>query len=200
MIDAQYLGGTTKLAAPFWGMAKTKTSKRPKPYAEHGARLRKRRKELLAQGLFGNKLGTLAAEAGVSVSAFQQWERGETWPQARNKPAVAKAMRWTVEELDYGPAQSQPTKASGSGDELSSHPVSPDEMEMLALYRGLEDQKSDARERLKGMLHARHASQQHMRGPLRPVTDSEVEKKAPITTALQDKAKMPAPKKRTVDD
>lgn len=196
MLTAPYLAPLQPTLAPRQGMPDSAITEKPRPYAAQGKRLRARRKELAAAGLLVNaaghrvsKLEQVADLAGVSVSALGQWERGETWPKAANKAAIAKAMQWTVEELDYG-LQSPPIE----GSDVASHPVSPDEVELLALYRGLEDQKAEAREKLRAMLHTRLTMKQHVRGPLRTLSDTEVEEKAPITKTLRT-GKLPVAKR-----
>lgn len=81
---------------------------------------------------------------------------------------------------------------------MSSFPVNHDELELLALYRGLAlEERLAEKKRLMALLHARHATQQHVRGALRPVTDTEVENKAPVTKTFREKrAKMPGGKKQ----
>lgn len=62
---------------------------------------------------------------------------------------------------------------------MASHPVSTDELEVLAIYRGLEDQRPEAKRWLLSRLHTRHALQQEVRGPLKAVTDQRVEQHIP---------------------
>lgn len=161
-------------------MSEAKTEQKTRPYVERGARLRARKEERIRQGLLPNDLGKIAKQAGVSKSGFQQWERGETWPRDWRRAKLAEIMGWSEQELDHG---TQPASLSHaeSDDEMPLHPVSADELELLALYRGLEDQKSEAKRILSAKLHARHVSQQHVKGPLRPLTDKQVEHKMPIT-------------------
>lgn len=80
---------------------------------------------------------------------------------------------------------------------MASHPVSPDEMELLALYRGLEDQalKAEVRQEAAARLHARHALRQQTRTPLKPASDTEVVKKMPVTDPEKKKT-MPGGKKK----
>lgn len=153
--------------------------------------------ELIAAGQLPPDHKKIAKLAGVSVSAFGMWERGETWPKDSRREKLATLMQWSVEELDG--RQVTATTVPGDEDDMS-FPVSPDEVELLALYRGLAlEERIAERKRLAGILHARHATQRHVRAPLRPVTDTEVEDKAPITKTLREK-KMPAPKKQKPAD
>lgn len=153
-------------------MAETGTKRQ---YVERGARLRARRKELERNGTLSADLDKLAGEIGVSVSAYQSWERGEYWPTPKFKPKLAAKMGWTEQELDFGP---QPVSVGDP--DVPSHPVSPDELEIIALYRGISD-KVEAKRALLARLHAQHTLQQNMRSPLRPATDTEVEHKMPVT-------------------
>jgi transcriptional regulator with XRE-family HTH domain len=147
--------------------------KKPTPHAERGKRLRRRRKELEESGAIPADLAKLAALVPVSVSGFQQWERGETWPRDKKRARLADLMGWSETELDHGPQE-----AKGQPD-MASHPVSPDELEMLAIYRGLEDQRGEAKRWLLSKLHTRHALQQEVRGPLKAATDQRVEQYIP---------------------
>lgn len=144
---------------------------RHRPYAEQGARLRERRRLLQKTGRLHTSWDKLSKAAGVTVSGFQQWERGETWPTAKHKPKLAALMGWSELELDHGPQEPE----SNTGDTLF-HPVSPQELEVLALYRALEDQKIEALRWLKARVMARHALQAEVRGDLRAVPDQQVER------------------------
>lgn len=157
-------------------MSAQKTELKPRPYAALGERLRRRKEALIASGKLPNDLTKIAKLAGVSVSGFGQWERGETWPRKQKRANLATLMDWTEQELDFGP---QP--ASEGASDVPSHPVSPDELEMLALYRGLQDEQAEVKRLLVAKLHARHISQQHIRGPLKPAGDTHVETRMPIT-------------------
>lgn len=57
-----------------------------------------------------------ADQAGVSRSAVQQWERGETAPRRKNQPAVAKVLGITVAQLMSGddPATNAVSVAAGT--------------------------------------------------------------------------------------
>lgn len=154
-------------------------SEKPRrPYEERGKRLRRRKEFLIETGAIPADLGKIARLAGVSVSGFQQWERGETWPTKLKRAKLAELMGWSEQELDFGP---QP-EAEGHAD-MSSHPVSQEELEILALYRGLQDQKLEVKRWLLAKLHTRHALQQEVRGPLKAVRDQDVEHRMPVTAS-----------------
>lgn len=171
-------------------MPDQKLEAKPRPYAAQGARLRARKEQLIRDGRLPNDLKEIAKRAGVTVSGLGQWERGETWPKQSRRAAVAAVFAWTAQELDHDtPQVSVSTEGSP---EMASHPVSPDEMELLALYRGLEDQtlKAEVRHEAAARLHARHALRQGLRSPLKPASDAEVVAKMPVTDP-EKKKKLP---------
>jgi transcriptional regulator with XRE-family HTH domain len=177
----------------FIAMSQVKTEQKATPkYLVKGERLRARKEELIKSGRLQNDLAEIAKGAGVSVSGFQQWERGETWPRADKRAKLAAMLEWTEQELEFGPQAS----AEGGSTEMSSHPVSPDELEILALYRGLEDQKTEVRQLLIAKLHARHMLKQNVRGQLKTLSDEGVERRMPVTRA----GKMPARKKGSAEE
>lgn len=175
-------------------MSEQKVSEKPRPYAALGERLRKRKEELIATRQLPRELKDIAEKCGVSVSGLGQWERGETWPKQSRRAEVAAVFGWTAKELDFGP---QVEASDGGNSEMASHPVSPDEMELLALYRGLEDQalKAEVRQEAAARLHARHAMRQQSRSPLKTVSDDEVVAKMPVTDPKKKK-RMPNAKKK----
>lgn len=189
MTPAPYLCESPVHFPGFAFMSEQKLAQRSRPHAERGKRLRARKEQLIAEGVLRDDLKEIAKLAGVSVSGFQQWERGETWPRDKSRAKLAGVMRWTVQELDHGPQLS--TEQSGDS-EMPSHPVSPDEMELLALYRGLEDEKQEAKKILAARLHARHLLKGNIRGPLKPISDTGVEEKMPVT---KKKGKLPGKKR-----
>lgn len=166
---------------PFGSAYANMSEKSGQPYAERGKRLRRRKEQLIETGILPDDLGKIAELVGVSVSGFQQWERGETWPRKVKRAKLADVMRWSEQELDFGPQE-----AKGSAD-MSSHPVSPEELEVLALYRGLEDQRAEARTWLIAKLHTRHALQHEVRGPLKAVADSQVDRHIPARPKAKTK-------------
>jgi transcriptional regulator with XRE-family HTH domain len=78
---------------------KNKGKERP-PYADLGERLRERRKALQADEALPDDLKKIAERCGVSVTSFQMWERGNTWPKQKRQKRVAEVFKWTVTELN----------------------------------------------------------------------------------------------------
>lgn len=154
-----------------------------KPYEERGIRLRARRKELQNAGLLDRNLDTLARKAGVSRTAFQMWERGETWPTARNKSKLLPLLRWSEQELDHGP------QVGERQTDMGYHPVSPLELEVLALFRALGTEQSDFIHKLKARIAARQTVSVHVSGELRAYTDAQVRERMPVTTKPKAKAR-----------
>jgi transcriptional regulator with XRE-family HTH domain len=145
-----------------------------KPYRDRGVRLRRRREELQKAGRLPLDLTTLAKKARVSVSGFQMWERGETWPRQKKKANLALMLGWTEQELDFGPQEGE-----RPNDMTSFHPVNQQELEMLALFRALEDQRDEAIRYFRAKVAARHTVGPEIRGNLRVVSDEEVAKHIP---------------------
>lgn len=146
-----------------------------KPYEERGERLRARRKELQKSGRLNGNLDTVAKSFGVSRTALQQWERGETWPTAKNKAKLLPLLDWSEQELDFGPSVGE------RSDSMGYHPVSPVELEVLALFRALGPEQPDFVHKLKARIAARQVTGPHVIGELNPPSDRQVRDKMPVT-------------------
>lgn len=138
---------------------------RSKPHAGKGHRLRAQRKELQASGVLSLTVAEIAKAAGVSLSGYNQWETGETWPKGERKRKLATLMGWTEQELDYG-------KPSGG---TTVYAPSQHELHLLLLFNRLSPTR---RKQIFDALTAEAVSsdtlQNELRGPLRPVPDLEV--------------------------
>lgn len=151
-----------------------------RPYKERGERLRDRRKELQKTGALPSNIDKVAERFGVSRSALQQWERGETWVTQKNRPKLLAALDWTEEELDHGI-----TRAGGDA-EMPYHPVSSQELEVLALFRALGGEQPAFIHHLKAKVAAKQAIRQSGAGDA-PVADAEVRRRMPVTTKKPQK-------------
>ena len=146
-----------------------------KPYADRGLRLRARRKELQRTGLLESNLDKVAAKAGVTRTAFQMWERGETWPTAKNKARLLPLLRWSEQELDHGPSEGERLT------DMGYHPVSQIELEVLALFRALGSEQADFIHKLKARIAARQTISEHTGREPHPVSDAQVRDRMPVT-------------------
>jgi transcriptional regulator with XRE-family HTH domain len=163
-------------------MGTQQKTRKPRPYKERGDRLRLRKQSLLSAHEMRNDSGQvltglvdIAKAVGVSVSGFQQWERGETWPTPKRKAKLARLMQWSEQELDFG------SKGAVRQSEMF-HPTSPREVEVLALVRALAvDQAlyNEALDYLKTKVAALQEIQQRVGGPVRSVSDREMESHLP---------------------
>jgi transcriptional regulator with XRE-family HTH domain len=163
-------------------MGTKQKTRKPRPYKERGDRLRLRKEFLLAAQQLRNDSGQIlkslvdmAKAVGVSVSGFQQWERGETWPTPKRKAKLARLMQWSEPELDFG------SKGAARQSEMF-HPTSPREVEVLALVRALAvDQAlyNEAIDYLKTKVAALQEIQQRLGGPVHSVSDREMEQHLP---------------------
>jgi transcriptional regulator with XRE-family HTH domain len=154
-----------------------------KPYAERGERLRARRKELQKAGRLPSTLDKLAERAGITRGALQQWERGETWPTAKNKAKLLPLLDWTEQELDHGPL------AGERSDNMGYHPVGPVELELLALFRALGTEQQEFIHKLKARVAARQTLGQQVKGELNTIPDAQVRKQMPVTEKARRQSK-----------
>lgn len=146
-----------------------KNGNKPRPYMAKGAKLRARRKALQREGLLSS-FKAIAKQLRLTESAILQWERGETWPTAKYKEKLADLLRWSVQELDYGPS------INVREDNGMLHPVTQQELSLLALFRTLADEE---RKNVVHDLQARAITQQtlsiEVKGVIKPPTDAQVE-------------------------
>ena len=175
-------------------MKNTKKDTKPPPYAAQGERLRARRemlqrKSAIAQDWAGLIKQLKAAGVPISVSGFQQWERGETWPTKTKRANLAKFLGWDDVELEFGPQEAERRSEM-------FHPISQREIEVIALYRALAadpNEQSEAIRYLRAKVASIQMLSEHVNGPLRIVQDDEVARHLP---ALPHPRKPTKPTKR----
>jgi transcriptional regulator with XRE-family HTH domain len=138
------------------------------PYHKEGQRLKNRRKALQDSKVLST-VAAIAESCGVTASAYNQYENGKIWPKPTTKAKLAALMKWTVQELDYGP----PTAARGGQEML--HPVTTQEAVLLALFGKLNpDRRLNLMDQLKAEVMTINAMQPEIRGEIRPVPDPKV--------------------------